>query len=430
MALPDLTGQNIQDTYQRVLQTDGGTLRDGTGSLVTPTSTKYIVSQSSFTDGLRFTRSGHDSYRMTLGDSEGLQIYNETNGVKELRFDGAGNAAFAGDISASGQFLGSNFGLDSTDKLQFSDATLQFRLNDSSRITHTPTIFRPTSDEGVSLGRSNEKWKELVVNHITASGDISGSGNIYGTSANFPGLSADSSVVLNLGQKSDAPSSPLVQVYTDDQGDDDLEFHVSRFLSEVKFTHTSQSSGADRIKSVDIKGSYLDGGSIEIYGKGGLGGVKTTIGTSINTTGNITASGDISSSIESTGSFGRLICTSISASTGQFDANTISLGGTTFSKAELDNLKLGRSINTNAKDLGGGDSATNIISPSGIIHPNDDSTYTKFTTTGRIGTFISGVLFSDFNLNGSNNYIRFGDGDTDLNFSGSINNATIDGGTF
>ena len=34
MALPDLTGQNIQDTYQRVLQTDSGTLRDGTGSLV------------------------------------------------------------------------------------------------------------------------------------------------------------------------------------------------------------------------------------------------------------------------------------------------------------------------------------------------------------------------------------------------------------
>ena len=59
----------------------------------------------------------------------------------------------SGNISASGQFLGFNFGLDSTDKLEFSDATLQFRLNDSSRITHTPTIFRPTSDEGVSLGR-------------------------------------------------------------------------------------------------------------------------------------------------------------------------------------------------------------------------------------------------------------------------------------
>ena len=38
MALPDLTGQNIEDTYQRVLQTDGGALRDGTGSLVTLTN--------------------------------------------------------------------------------------------------------------------------------------------------------------------------------------------------------------------------------------------------------------------------------------------------------------------------------------------------------------------------------------------------------
>tara|TARA_R100001015_G_C4467971_1_gene52619 strand:+ start:127 stop:324 length:198 start_codon:yes stop_codon:yes gene_type:complete len=38
MALPDLTGQNIQDTYQRVLQNDNGTLRDGTGSLVTLTN--------------------------------------------------------------------------------------------------------------------------------------------------------------------------------------------------------------------------------------------------------------------------------------------------------------------------------------------------------------------------------------------------------
>ena len=38
MALPDLTGQNIQDTYQRILQTDNGTLRDGTGSLVTLTN--------------------------------------------------------------------------------------------------------------------------------------------------------------------------------------------------------------------------------------------------------------------------------------------------------------------------------------------------------------------------------------------------------
>ena len=36
MALPDLTGQNIEDTYQRLLQVDAGDIRNGTGSLFIP----------------------------------------------------------------------------------------------------------------------------------------------------------------------------------------------------------------------------------------------------------------------------------------------------------------------------------------------------------------------------------------------------------
>jgi hypothetical protein len=59
MALPDLTGQNIQDTYQRVVQTDGTSTFDGTGSslpisfdgnnvIVTGalTAQTYVVSES------------------------------------------------------------------------------------------------------------------------------------------------------------------------------------------------------------------------------------------------------------------------------------------------------------------------------------------------------------------------------------------------
>ena len=34
----DLTGQNIEDTYQRIIQTDGISLYDGTGSLYTVTA--------------------------------------------------------------------------------------------------------------------------------------------------------------------------------------------------------------------------------------------------------------------------------------------------------------------------------------------------------------------------------------------------------
>ena len=59
MAVIDFTGQNIQDTYQRVVQTDGTNLANGTGSLLpisfngndviisgSLTAQTYIVSES------------------------------------------------------------------------------------------------------------------------------------------------------------------------------------------------------------------------------------------------------------------------------------------------------------------------------------------------------------------------------------------------
>jgi hypothetical protein len=50
MALPDLTGQNIENTYQRIVQTDGTNFYDGTGSLVILPSanTSSLVTTSSF----------------------------------------------------------------------------------------------------------------------------------------------------------------------------------------------------------------------------------------------------------------------------------------------------------------------------------------------------------------------------------------------
>jgi len=121
----------------------------------------------------------------------------------------------------------------------------------------------------------------------------------------------------------------------------------------------------------------------------------------------------------------------ISASTLEVDANTIFIGGVSFNKGDLDDLKEGKTINTVTKDLGEGDTGkANIIRPEAIMHPDDNSTYSKYTTTGRIGTFVSGTLFHDLNLNGNNNYVRIGDGNTDIQLKGNINDATLDGGTF
>ena len=128
-----------------------------------------------------------------------------------------------GNISASGQFIGANFGLDSTDKLQFSTSTLQFRLGDNSKYTMAPTIFRPTADEGASLGRTAEKWKELVVNHITASGIISASGDLYANNIVLPignkiGVEALDEVYINFSTSNFELTSTTGNVIIQGQG--------------------------------------------------------------------------------------------------------------------------------------------------------------------------------------------------------------------
>lgn len=82
MALPDLTGQNIQDTYQRVLQTDNGTLRDGTGSLISSlTISNYTLpttdgdaNQTIITDGV-----GNLLFANPTAEATHIEVKNETS---------------------------------------------------------------------------------------------------------------------------------------------------------------------------------------------------------------------------------------------------------------------------------------------------------------------------------------------------------------
>ena len=144
---------------------------------------------------------------------------------------------------------------------------------------------------------------------------------------------------------------------------------------------------------------------------------------------NITASGNISASL--TGSFGRIECLTISSSTGDFDASTIRIGGEPLNRSNLVALKEGRSIQSVARDLGEGDTnKTNIARVEAVMSVDDNSTYTKMTGTGRMGTFISGTLFHDLQKSPTVNLARIGDGSTDLLFSGSIVSASINGGSF
>ena len=101
MAISDFTGNNIQDTYQRVVQTDGTNLADGTGSLLpisfdgnnvtisgSLTANEYIVS-SSVTNITIATLSGSTEFGDTTDDTHTF----------------IGNITASGNINASGNLI-------------------------------------------------------------------------------------------------------------------------------------------------------------------------------------------------------------------------------------------------------------------------------------------------------------------------------------
>jgi hypothetical protein len=91
----DLTGQNIENTYQRVLQTpDGVTFYDGTGSLVTlPTTdtSSLLTTASAVLNILQFTKGDGSTFNITVDTGSGGQTFPYT-----------GNAAITGSLLVTG----------------------------------------------------------------------------------------------------------------------------------------------------------------------------------------------------------------------------------------------------------------------------------------------------------------------------------------
>jgi hypothetical protein len=115
---------------------------------------------------------------------------------------------------------------------------------------------------------------------------------------------------------------------------------------------------------------------------------------------------------------------------GRYKEETMPKEETILTKENVDDLKLGKTLNTTVRDLGEGDTnKSNIVFPNAIMSPVDDSTYQKFTLAGRVGQFVDGTLFFDQNRSGDNNYIALGATDTQIRITGTIT-ASIDGGSF
>tara|TARA_B100000287_G_scaffold430449_1_gene485726 strand:+ start:43 stop:630 length:588 start_codon:yes stop_codon:yes gene_type:complete len=189
MALPDLTGKNIQETYQRVIHTDGNKIYNGTGSLLpiefnennviisgTLTAQTYVVSESitNVSSGSTIFGNSIDDVHQRTGS---LNISGNIH-TNQIHLPVGGDIIWEGDtntrIETSGDPHDIDIYADRHIRL-FADSNIDFGNGPQIRYSQSTNVF----DMNVQTQYGSEGVSVLTW-HVTASGNISAS-NIIGT---------------------------------------------------------------------------------------------------------------------------------------------------------------------------------------------------------------------------------------------------------
>ena len=197
MALPDLTGLNIQDTYQRLLQRSGsGDITDGTGSLFIPPTASFAISASYAVSAsheiIKEISSSHADIADGLTGQPSIHVTNIT---------ASGNISSSGTIEAQDFLLGSvgtikvkdtSGNTDDTAVINLADTAISFGDTDIQTSVQGDTVVLDAAgdvkiDSATGLIRFQDSTVDSIVfnaqngvGQITASGDISSSGEIIG----------------------------------------------------------------------------------------------------------------------------------------------------------------------------------------------------------------------------------------------------------
>mgnify|MGYP003650296909 FL=1 len=207
MALNDFTGQNIQDTYQKVVQTDGTNLADGTGSLLpisfdgnnvtisgSLTANEYIVS-SSVTNITIATLSGSTEFGDTTDDTHTF----------------IGNITASGNISASGQIdadkirtggriASSVFDIACAGSIDTDGTISSTGISNSSTYTGGGRVILSGASSYIETPSYVSASSLISQTHITASGNISATGNISASGViTANAASFDGTIIVNAG---------------------------------------------------------------------------------------------------------------------------------------------------------------------------------------------------------------------------------------
>ena len=211
MAVNDFTGKNIQDTYQRVVQTDGTNLADGTGSLLpisfdgnnvivsgSLTAQTYVVSESIInvsSGSTIFGNSEDDSHTFT-GALTASNFIKTDSGMLSPKYS-IGGIAFGFDVGHGVIGVGYESGININIGKSVCNITLHGSTTASGDISASGVItanrfdidnnkFAAVGSSGTfDIGQTGQA--SLNLTHITASGNISASGTIFGDKLTGPG---------------------------------------------------------------------------------------------------------------------------------------------------------------------------------------------------------------------------------------------------
>ena len=170
--LPNLSGSNIQDTYQRVLHTDGTLIYNGTGSVISnmPTTASFAVTASHALEAVvEITKEVSSSYADTASfvDVSGI------NGVLPFANGGTGQTFFP-----NGSVVGSNgSNLISIDMSTKGILLVGDGIGQPAAMTVGSNNTILTADSSAATGLSYKNTLNIL--NITASGDISSSNNLF-----------------------------------------------------------------------------------------------------------------------------------------------------------------------------------------------------------------------------------------------------------
>ena len=429
MALPDLTGQNIQDTYQRVLQTDiTGSMRDGTGSLFLPQSASYAISASyAETALIEITKEVSSSYAETASmSSTDFNIQG-----KVTASDGMFPTIHTFRIYETGStsrfidFNGANINIwNSTNAIAIGSTEVELNAGHYNRdfivkgTNGDNTLFVDGSAERVGIGINTPNVKlhvdgDIHATNITASGDVNMTGSLTVNSGEIFG--SGSETAINVGGYLWASGSNG-HITASGNISASGKLYATDVIGDVwKIEHNANhlvlsSSGVERI------GTFIQAKSTIIADVSNTGDIDPgadyysnlhVVGDLTSTT-NITASGNISSS-------GMLIAShsNLPDIGGQYQISGykgvwVQGGDFVFGNTSFDTKVKGTTINLQAPVT-----ASGAISASGGLYGEDltlkDQAVLNYSITndrisiGNKPTLIQGAAFANSHISASGN---------------------------